>query len=238
MKLDILAFAAHPDDVELSCSGTIVKHIKLGYKIGIVDLTRGELGTRGTAAIRDNEAANASVIMGISVRENLNMPDGFFDLSQQNKIKIIEMIRKYRPRIVLANAVYDRHPDHGRASQLVSESCFLSGLTKVETRLNGINQHAWRPESVYNYIQDRRIKPDFVVDVSDFMEERMNAINAYSSQFYNPQSIEPDTAISSKQFIELLTSRAMEFGRLAGFEYGEGFTSERPVGINNIMDLK
>jgi N-acetylglucosamine malate deacetylase 1 len=238
MKLDILAFAAHPDDVELSCSGTIVKHIKLGMKVGVIDLTKGELGTRGSSVIREKEADNASVIMGLSVRENLGMADGFFEISQENKMQVVRMIRKYQPRIVLANAIHDRHPDHGRASKLVSDACFLAGLIKIETSIDGQKQQAWRPEAVYNYIQDRRLKPDFIVDISEYIDVRIAAIMAYSSQFYNPQSTEPDTAISSKQFMEILTSRAMDFGRLAGFEYGEGFTTERPIGVNTLVDLK
>ncbi len=237
MKLDILAFAAHPDDVELSCSGTIIKHVKAGHKAGIIDLTRGELGTRGTPEIRAQEAAAASKILGISVRENLDMGDGFFDHSERNKLAIITVLRKYQPAVVLANAVRDRHPDHGRAAGLVAEACFLSGLKGIDTRFEGKPQAAWRPRSVYHYIQDRQMVPDIIVDITDCMEERMKAILMFKSQFYDPGSTEPETAISSKQFLELLRSRSMEFGRLAGVEYGEGFTCERPPGVSDMMNL-
>ncbi|MBL0341942.1 MAG: bacillithiol biosynthesis deacetylase BshB1 [Bacteroidetes bacterium] len=238
MKLDILAFAAHPDDIELSCSGTIIKHISLGLKIGIVDLTQGELGTRGSSELRALEAAKASAIMGISVRENLCMADGFFDLSQENKLAIVAQIRKYRPEIILANAISDRHPDHGRASKLISDACFLSGLIKVKTVFNGTEQEAWRPKSIYHYIQDRYFKPDFIVDISKFIDKRNEAILAYASQFYDPTSTEPMTAISTAQFMDNLKGRAIEYGRIIGVEYGEGFITERVPGINNLFDLK
>ncbi len=237
MKLDILAFGAHPDDVELSCSGTIINEIKKGKKAGIVDLTRGELGTRGTAAIRDMEAANAATIMGLSVRENLNMADGFFELSQANKLEVVKMIRKYRPEVVFANAFDDRHPDHGRGSKLVSDACFLAGLVKVETLLNDELQKAWRPKVVYHYIQDRYFKPDFIVDISESMDQRILALKAYASQFYDPNSKEPVTAIATKQFFDNLTGRAAELGRIIGVEYGEGFQTERIAGVKNIFDL-
>ncbi len=237
MKLDLLAFAAHPDDVELSCAGTIILHGKAGYKTGVIDISRGELGTRGTAEIREREAKAASVIMGISIRENLDLPDGFFEVNEESRLAVIRMLRKYRPEIVLANAFYDRHPDHGRASLLVSESCFLSGLTKVTTTLDNTIQEAWRPKAVYHYIQDRSVKPDVIVDISSFMEQREQAINAFSSQFYNPTSTEPDTMISSKQFLEGLHSRAIEFGRMIGVEYGEGFLVERSPGVKNLFEL-
>lgn len=237
MKLDILAFAAHPDDVELSCAGTIIKHINAGYSAGIIDLTRGELGTRGSAVIREQEAAEATKIMGVTVRENLNMKDGFFEMNEENKIAVVKMIRKYRPEIILANAFSDRHPDHGRGSKLVSDACFLSGLIKVITSLDGKEQEAWRPKAVYHYIQDRRIQPDFIVDISSTIDKRVQSIMAFSSQFYNPDSPEPETMISSKLFLEGLTSRAMEFGRIIGVEYGEGFVVERTPGIKDLFHL-
>ena len=238
MKLDILAFAAHPDDVELGCSGTLIKHINLGKKVGIIDLTKGELGTRGTPDIRKMERDAASKIMGIHVRETLSMPDGLFEMNAANKLEVVMMIRKYQPEIVLANAVSDRHPDHGRASQLVSESCFLAGLIKVETIDNDdALQQAWRPKAVYHYIQDRYLKPDFIIDVSPYMEQKMDAIKAYASQFYDPESSEPVTPIATKEFLDFLYARATAFGRTIGAKYAEGFTTERAVGIRTLYDL-
>ncbi len=233
----MLAFASHPDDVELSCAGTIIKHIAAGYKTGIIDLTRGELGTRGNAAIREQEASKASEIMGINVRENLDLKDGFFEVNEESKLKVIRMIRKYRPEIIIANAITDRHPDHGKGSQLVSEACFLSGLIKVITMEGGKEQEAWRPRAVYHYIQDRNMRPDFIVDVTQVMDKRLEAIMAFSSQFFNPDSNEPETAISSKIFLEGLRARALEYGRLIGTDYGEGFITERVPGIDDIFRL-
>lgn len=237
MKLDILAFAAHPDDVELSCSGTLIKHVKAGRKAGIIDLTRGELGTRGSAEIRASEAAEAAAVLGLSIRENLEMADGFFDLSQGNKLEVIKRIRKYRPEIILANAFDDRHPDHGRASKLVSDACFLAGLTKIETTHEGATQHAWRPKAVYHYIQDRYFRPDFIVDISEHMEQRVAALKAYKSQFYDPNSKEPVTAIATQQFMDNLLGRAGELGRIIGVEYGEGFQVERIPGVKDLFNL-
>lgn len=237
MKLDILAFGAHPDDVELGCGGTIAKEISLGKKVGIIDLTRGELGTRGSAAIRDTEAANAAKILGISIRENLHMRDGFFVNDEQHQLEIIKMIRKYQPEIVLCNAVDDRHIDHPKGSSLVSDACFLSGLRKIETTLDGINQEAWRPKLVYHYIQWKNIKPDFVVDISEFNDKRVEAILAYSSQFYDPNSFEPETLIATKNFLESLSYRQQDFGRLIGTEFAEGFTVERPVAVHSFDHL-
>lgn len=233
LKLDILAFAAHPDDVELACGGTIIKHVALGKKVGVVDLTRGELGTRGTIETRKEEAEASSKILGLSVRENLGLPDGFLKEDEESLISIIHAIRKYQPEIVFCNALADRHPDHGIAGKLVSRACFLSGLIKIET-----GQEAWRPKIVYHYIQDRYIKPDVVVDITDQFEERMKAVMAFKTQFYNPDSKEPQTAISSLEFIENLKGRMLDFGRLINTTYGEGFTVERPVGTSNIFDLK
>ena len=238
MKLDILAFGAHPDDVELGCSGTIAKEISLGKKVGIIDLTRGELGTRGTVEIRNTEAAKAAQILGVSVRDNLDMRDGFFVNDETHQLEIIKMIRKYKPEVVLCNAIDDRHIDHGKGSKLVSDACFLSGLTKIETQLNGQTQEAWRPKLVYHYIQWKNIEPDFVVDISGFMDKKMEAVLAYGSQFYIEKSNEPETPISSKNFIESIRYRAQDLGRLVGVAYAEGFTVERHLTVNSLSDLK
>ena len=238
MKLDILAFGAHPDDVELGCSGTIAKEVSLGKKVGIIDLTRGELGTRGSVEIRDNEARLAAEILGVSVRENLNMRDGFFVNDEQHQMKIIEKIRKYRPEIVICNAIKDRHIDHGKGSKLVSDSCFLSGLRKIETTYEGILQEAWRPKVVYHYIQWKNIEPDFVVDISSFIDKKARSILAYSSQFFSENSKEPVTPIASKNFLESIHYRSQDLGRLVGVEYAEGFTTERYVAVNNLSDLR
>jgi bacillithiol biosynthesis deacetylase BshB1 len=238
MKLDILAFGAHPDDVELSASGTLINHIKKGYTCGVVDLTNGELGTRGTAETRKSESEAASKIMGLQTRENLNMADGFFQNDKAHKMEIVRMIRKYRPQIVLCNAVSDRHPDHGRGSDLIRDAVFLSGLLKIETADSGNKQETWRPSAVYHYIQDRFIKPDFVVDISEVWEQKMESVLAYKTQFYQPGSSEPETAISTKEFLDFLKGRAIEFGRPAGYQYGEGFTVERTPGISDFFSLK
>lgn len=237
MKLDILAFAAHPDDVELSASGTIMKHIAAGAKVGIVDLTQGELGSRGTIETRYAEAKKSDEIMGITVRVNLKMADGFFEINETNKRLIIEQIRRFKPEIILANALSDRHPDHGRGSQLVSESCFLSGLLMVETSWEGKEQEKHRPKAVYHYIQDRFKKPDFVVDVSEFVDRKIQAIQAYSTQFFNPESKEPATPISGEEFIEFIKGRMRGFGRDASAEFAEGFNVERTIGVKNLFDL-
>lgn len=237
MKLDILAFGAHPDDVELGCGATIAKEISLGKKVGIVDLTRGELGTRGSADLRDQEAANAAKILGISVRENLRFADGFFVNDKKHQLEIIKMIRKYQPEIVLCNAIDDRHIDHPRGSNLVSDACFLSGLEKITTEVVGELQEKWRPKKVYHYIQWNPIKPDFVVDVSGFIETKTKAVLAYSSQFYDPSSEEPETPITSKNFIESINYRARDLGRMIGVEYAEGFTTERYVAVENLDKL-
>ena len=238
MKLDILAFGAHPDDVELGCGGTIAKEISLGKKVGIIDLTRGELGTRGSVEIRNQEAAAAAKILGVSVRENLDMRDGFFVNDEAHQLKIIKMIRKYQPEIVICNAIDDRHIDHGKGSQLVSDACFLSGLIKKETKIDGIKQEAWRPKLVYHYIQWKNITPDFVIDITGFNEKRVEAVLAYNSQFYNPNSNEPETPIASKNFLESLNYRAQDLGRLIGTDYAEGFTVERYLAVNSLSDLK
>ncbi|MES2591816.1 MAG: bacillithiol biosynthesis deacetylase BshB1 [Bacteroidota bacterium] len=237
MKLDILAIGVHPDDVELSCAGTILKHISLGKKCGIVDLTCGELGTRGSGQLRLEEAANAAKILGVSVRDNLMMADGFFKNDSEHQLEIIKKIREYQPEIILCNAVTDRHPDHGRAAALVSEACFYSGLLRIETELNGIKQQHWRPKAVYHYIQDRQLKPDFVVDITPFWEKKMEAIQAFKSQFYDPNSTEPQSPISVKNFMDVVKGKMSVFGRDAGFEYAEGFTVERTIGVESLFDI-
>lgn len=238
MKLDILAFGAHPDDVELGCSGTIAKEIFLGKKVGIIDLTRGELGTRGSVEIRNAESAKASEILGLSIRENLGMRDGFFVNDEAHQVEIIKMIRKYQPEIVLCNAIHDRHIDHGKGSKLVSDACFLSGLRKIATSIEGRSQEAWRPKVVYHYIQWENIEPDFVVDISDFIDTKTASIMAYSSQFYSENSKEPVTPIATKNFLESIHYRSQDFGRLVGVEHAEGFTVERYLAVNSLSDLK
>lgn len=238
MKLDILAFGAHPDDIELGCSGTIAKEVSLGKKVGIVDLTRGELGTRGTKEIRDQEAMAAAQILGVVVRENLNFRDGFFINDEKHQLEIIKMIRKYQPEIVLCNAIDDRHIDHSKGSKLVSDACFLSGLTKIETDQNGKPQMAWRPKLVYHYIQWKNIEPDFVVDITGYMEKKMQAVMAYGSQFFDPNSNEPETPITSKNFLDSVKYRAQDLGRLVNVESAEGFTVERYLTVNSLSDLK
>jgi bacillithiol biosynthesis deacetylase BshB1 len=237
MKLDILVFGAHPDDVELSCGATIAKEISLGKKVGIVDLTRGELGTRGSAEIRDVEAADAAKILGVDIRENLRFRDGFFVNDETHQLEVIKMLRKYRPDVVICNAVDDRHIDHGKGSRLVSDACFLSGLMKIETQLNGAGQQAWRPKQVYHYIQWKNLVPDFVVDVTRFIDKKVDSLMAYKSQFYDPDSSEPVTPIATKNFKDSILYRAADLGRLINTEYAEGFTAERYVAVNSLGDL-
>ncbi len=237
MKIDILAIGIHPDDVELSCSGTIAKHLAFGKKVGILDLTQGELGTRGNAELRTKEANDAAIILGVSFRTQLNLKDCFFENNEENQKKIIEIIRKHQPEIILCNAISDRHPDHGRASKLVSDSSFYSGLIKIETHSDNKIQQAWRPKAVYHYLQDQFIHPDFVIDISDFIDIKHEAIMAYSSQFYNPSSNEPETPISSKHFIESVNSKMSILGRDIGVKFAEGYTVDRYPGINSLFDL-
>ncbi len=237
MKIDILAIGVHPDDVELACSGTLLKHIALGKKVAILDLTQGELGTRGSAKIRMVEAAKAAKIVGVSIRENLKMKDGFFQNDASHQLEIIKKIRQYQPEIILCNAIHDRHPDHTRAAQLVSDAAYYSGLQKIETKLNGKTQDAWRPRAVYHYVQDRYIKPDFIVDVTAFVDTKMKAIMAFSSQFYSSQSKEPATPISSKSFMEYVKAQMAFMGRDIGVSYAEAFTTERKMGVRNLFDL-
>ncbi|HBI02260.1 MAG TPA: bacillithiol biosynthesis deacetylase BshB1 [Flavobacterium sp.] len=237
MQVDILAFGAHPDDVELGCAGTLAKEISLGRKVGIIDLTEGELGTRGSVEIRYKEAAKASEILGISVRENLKMRDGFFKNDEEHQMEVIKMIRKYRPKIVLCNAVDDRHIDHGKGAKLVSDACFLSGLKRIETVLNSEKQEAWRPQVVYHYIQWKDLKPDFVVDITGFMDIKVEAIMAYDSQFYNPNTNDSVTPIATKNFLDSIKYRSQDMGRLIGTDFAEGFTAERYLAVNSLEDL-
>jgi bacillithiol biosynthesis deacetylase BshB1 len=235
--IDILAFGVHPDDVELSASGTLLRHIDVGKSVGIIDLTEGELGTRGTVETRYEEAKKASEILGIAVRENLQMADGFFEINQVNLLKVIEKIRQYRPTVVLANAINDRHPDHGRAGKLVAEACFLAGLRKIETTSDGKPQDAFRPRAVYHYIQDYYLQPDLIVDVTPFVDKKFESILAYSTQFFNPNSDEPETPISGKEFLEFIRGRMLQNGRIIGVTYAEGFTVARPVGVEDLTNL-
>ncbi len=238
MTVDILAFGIHPDDVELSCSGTLLKHMAAGYTVAIVDLTSGELGTRGTGELRLVEAANSAKILGITFRDNLGLEDGFFVNDKISLYKIIEKIRQYQPKIVMCNAVSDRHPDHGRASKLVSDACFYSGLSKIETAFNKEIQPAHRPKAVYHYIQDRQLQPDLVVDITPYMNKKLEAIMAFSSQFFDPNSTEPITPISSPEFIETVKGKNRTFGRDIQVEFAEGFNVERTIGVEDLLSLK
>ena len=237
MKLDILVMAAHPDDAELSCAGTILSHIDQGKKVGIVDFTRGEKGTRGSAEIRDEEAKKAAKLMGLSIRENMNFRDAFFVNDEHHQLKLISVIRKYKPDIILANAVTDRHIDHGKAAKLAEDASFLSGLRKIETVENGVVQEAWRPKVIYHYIQNNYIKPDFIVDISSYWNNKVEVIKAYKSQFYDPENNEPETFISNPAFMEFLKARAREYGHAIGVKFGEGFTVNRLVGVKDISNL-
>jgi bacillithiol biosynthesis deacetylase BshB1 len=238
MKLDILVLPVHPDDAELGCAGTILKHIAAGKKVGLVDLTCGELGTRGSAEIREREAARSAQILGLAVRENIGLPDGFFQNTRDCQLKVIESIRKYQPEIVITNAYYDRHPDHGRASELVEASSFLSGLRKIETYVDGAPQPEWRPRLVLHFIQDRYIQPDILVDVTAYWDQKIESIKAFESQFYNPNwQDEPQTYISSPEFIQIIEARAREFGKSIGVKYAEGFTSKKILGVDSLFDL-
>lgn len=238
MKLDILVFSAHPDDAELGCGGTIAKHISLGYKVGVVDLTRGELGTRGTVQTRDQEAKDSAKILKLSVRENLNLRDGFFKNDEDHQLKLIQAIRKYQPEIVLANAIHDRHPDHGKGADLTFDSCFLAGLAKIETKEEGQVQQAWRPKHLFHYIQSQLIIPDFVVDVTAHWQTKMDSIRAFKTQFFDPTSNEPETFISKPTFLTFLEARAKEFGQSIGAGYGEGFTTTSKICVEDLFQLR
>lgn len=237
MKLDILAIAAHPDDVELSCAGTLMVHAQQGLKVGIVDLTRGELGTRGTPEGRLIEAQDACALMGLEVRENLGLADGFFQNTREDQMAVIRAIRKYRPEIVLANAVDDRHPDHGRAARLIADSCFMAGLRKIETSDNGQPQTAWRPKQVFHFLQDRFHQPDFVVDITPVIEKKMEAIKCFKTQFLADKDHEPQTYISSPEFFDSVLYRAKMLGKMVGVPYAEGYTSAKMIGVRSLMDF-
>ncbi|MCB0688124.1 MAG: bacillithiol biosynthesis deacetylase BshB1 [Saprospiraceae bacterium] len=237
-KVDILAIGVHPDDVELSCSGTLLRHIDLGHKVAILDLTEGELGTRGNATLRKKEARKAAEILGVDDLEILKIPDGFFEPTPEYKLQIAAAVRRYQPEIVLANAIDDRHPDHGRAARLIYDACFLAGLNKVETHdRDGHRQERWRPKAIYNYVQDKMLLADVIVDITPYMDKKMESILAYSSQFYDPESMEADSPISGADFLEYIKARARGYGRQIGVEYGEGFTVSRPIGSSNLLEL-
>lgn len=238
MKLDILVFAAHPDDAELACSGTILKYLAEGKKVGIIDLTRGELGTRGSAETRDKEAAESAKILGIQVRENLGMKDGFFRNDEAHQLKIIETIRKYQPEIIITNALDDRHPDHGRASELINEAAFLSGLPKIVVKFEGAELAAWRPRLILQYIQDRYLQPDILIDITPFWEQKVASIQAFKSQFFDAESDEPSTYISSPEFLKGVEARARDLGKSIQATYAEGFTCKKLLGVNSLFDLK
>lgn len=236
-QLDLLAIAAHPDDAELGCSGTLLRHLEQGKRIGIVDLTRGELGTRGTPEIRIQESQAAAQILGLHARENLGLRDGRFRNDEDDQLAIIRAVRHYRPRIVLANAPVDRHPDHGRASQLISDACFYAGLTRIETERDGKPQSAWRPASIFHFVQSQSIPVDIVVDITPYWEKKIASIKAYKSQFWDPESKEPATYISSENFMRMVEARAIEHGHIIGARYGEGFVRSRIHGVNSLFDL-
>ena len=239
MKLDILVFAAHPDDAELSCSGTILRYKAEGKKVGVVDLTRGELGTRGTAETRKEEAAEATRILGLDVRGNLGMRDGFFRNDQEHQLQIIQKIRQYKPEIILCNALFDRHPDHGKGGDLVNDAAFLSGLPKIATTIDGELQEAWRPRLLLQFIQDAYIKPDIIVDITNYWDGKVASIQAYKSQFFNPgyQSEEQQTYISNPGFLKVIEGRAREYGKHIGVTYAEGFTSKKLLGVSDLFKL-
>jgi len=237
MKLDVLVFAAHPDDAEMSCGGTLCKLVDAGKKVGIVDLTRGEMGTRGTPELREQEAAAASEIMGLSIRENLGFRDAFFGQDEAHQLAVIQQIRRFQPSVILANAVLDRHPDHGKAAQLVRNAAFLSGLGKVTTSFQGILQAPWRPVRLFTYIQDHRLQPDFVVDITAQFDRKWKAIKAYGSQFHNPESDDPETYLSSEMFLKFLEARSRDVGHIVGVEFGEGFQAETPLKVESPLSL-
>lgn len=238
MKLDILVLAAHPDDAELTCSATIALHVAQGKKAGVIDLTRGEMGTRGTPELRLQEAQESAKILGLAVRENLGFEDMFFQNDREHQLEVIRKIRQYRPDIVLANAIHDRHPDHGKGASLAVDACFMAGLRKIETEgPDGKPQEAWRPKQLFHFIQSQYIQPDFVVDVSDFWEKKEASIRAFSSQFFNPKSDEPETYISSSNFMEFINARGREFGQSIGVTYGEGFTLNKQLGVRSLYEL-
>ncbi|MEO6670025.1 MAG: bacillithiol biosynthesis deacetylase BshB1 [Ferruginibacter sp.] len=233
MKIEVLAFGVHPDDVELSCAGVLMIEKNNGKTTGIIDLTEGELGTRGTAVARKQEAADSARILGVDIRENLKLADGFFQNDKESQLKVIETIRKYQPEIIICNAPEDRHPDHGRSAELVSDAAFLSGLKKIETLVHGVSQEAWRPKYVLHFIQDRYLKPDFVVDISSVIERKIESIKAFKTQFHNPELDEPQTYISTPDFLDSVLYRGKMFGKMIGVKHAEGFISKKTIGISN-----
>ena len=237
MKVDILAIGVHPDDIELSCSGYLLKEIASGKKVALLDLTQGELGTRGNRSIRKREAMTAAKLMGASSREILNIGDGFFEINEKNLIQVVSKIRKYQPQIILANALEDRHPDHSRAAQLVARACFLSGLRKIETKSENKSQLPWRPKAIYHYTQDNPLKPEVVVDITEYMNKKMELIMTFSSQFFDPKSKEPTSPISSQEFLESLKSKCSIYGRYIQVRYAEGFNVSRPIGVDSLFEL-
>lgn len=237
MNIDILAFGAHPDDVEISCGGTLLRYANEGKRIVIVDLTQGELGTRGSADLRMEECRAASQILGLVDRVNLGMADGFFEENEAHLHQIIREIRHFRPKLIFANSIKDRHPDHGRAAALVARAAYLSGLPKIITERNGISQEAYRAPMLLHYIQDMYIEPDLVLDVSAYAEEKIKVVQCFSSQFYDPDSTEPETPISNAHFFEFMKGRMLQFGRPIGAKYAEGFTVNRTLGINDLFNL-
>ena len=237
MKLDILAFGAHPDDVEISCGGTLLKYASQGKKIGIIDLTQGELSTRGNIELRAKESQKASDFLGLTIRENLKMKDGFFDQNESSIKSIVAKIRQYKPTMVMANSNSDRHPDHGRAGKLVEEACYYAGLEKIKTEISGVEQEAYRPDLVLHYIQDYHIEPDILFDISDFERKKLELIKCFSSQFYNPDSMEPDTPISGEHFFDAIIGRLATYGRSIGVNYAEGFNINRRFGVNDLFNL-
>jgi len=237
MKLDVLVFGAHPDDVELSCSGTILSLVAKGKKVGVVDFTQGEMGTRGTPEIRMKEAQAAADILGLSVRDNLGFKDVFFKNDDEHVLEVVKKIRQYQPEVILANAPKDRHPDHGKAANLVESAFFLSGLKKLETKLEGVDQDIWRPANLYHFIQTDWMEPSFVVDITKYWEKRMEAVKAYKSQFFDPDGIKSNTLISSLEFMHFLDGRAREFGMSIRVQYGEGFIAERMLGVSDVTSL-
>lgn len=238
LKLDLLVLAAHPDDAELGCGGTMAAHAAMGKKVGIIDFTRGELGTRGTSEIRAQEAEASQRVLGVSIRENMGFADGFFINDQKHQLALVKIIRKYKPDIVIANAIGDRHPDHARAATLARDACFYAGLRKIETEIDGQDQEAWRPNKVYHFIQSRYIKPDVVIDVSDHWHTKMQAIRCFTSQFDSSHSDEPQTFLTTPIFLQFIEARAKELGHSIGVAYGEGFTVEKQIGIKSFYDLQ
>lgn len=235
--IDLLAFGAHPDDIEISSAGTVISHVQQGKKVVIADLTRGELGTRGTKEIRDQESIAATKILGIDERLNLNFRDGFFKNDEEHQLEVIKIIRHYKPELVIAPAIFDRHPDHGRGGALINDAFFLSGLRMIETSYKDQKQDAFRPRLLLHYIQDRLMPPDIVVDTTAFFEQKMESIKAFKSQFYDPASDDPETYISKKGFLKNIEARDRDMGRPSGFDFGEGFVSKKSLGVKSLFDI-